>query len=154
MHYNPFSMVVVDTKQAWSMTNFPEWEVKIVPPGWHALGNTALDSGNDPRVVRARELVTRISPVMPREQVGRELQKLCRDHGRSGDRGRGEDTLCMHGNAAGTRSSSILLIDAAGRVADYWHADGPPCSSAFYRVQVPWQKTAVNTQADRNHTGE
>lgn len=38
--------------------------------------------------------------------------------------------VCIHSEHYGTRSATLLAA-AAGRVLDYRHADGPPCTAAF-----------------------
>ena len=41
--------------------------------------------------------------------------------------------VCVHGDGFGTRSSSLVAVDADGGVR-YEFADGPPCTTAFERV--------------------
>lgn len=139
MHCNPFSMVLLDAEQAWSVTNHPEWTAAPMSPGWHALANTTLDAADDARVMRALRFAEGISDDMPLQQLVPLLEEICRDHGRAGVAGAQADALCIHGSAAGTRSASILLAAAHGPVVRYRHAEGPPCSTPFRAVHVPWQ---------------
>jgi len=37
---------------------------------------------------------------------------------------------CIHSERYGTRSATILALDQ-GRVVEYRHADGPPCTTPF-----------------------
>ena len=45
--------------------------------------------------------------------------------------------VCVHGEGFGTRSASLLALEATadGAVGRYWFADGPPCRTAFERVE-------------------
>jgi len=43
--------------------------------------------------------------------------------------------VCIHGDGFGTRSSSLIAVDAAGN-GDYRFAAGPPCEAVYERVDA------------------
>ena len=55
------------------------------------------------------------------------LGRLCADAS-------GPDPICRLGGERGTVSSSLIALDAAGRLAAYWHADGPPAEAPYRPV--------------------
>jgi hypothetical protein len=44
----------------------------------------------------------------------------------------------VHADGYGTRSSSVILVGADGRVLGYHHADGPPCRTPLEPVALPF----------------
>ncbi|MCF7855402.1 MAG: NRDE family protein [Candidatus Pacebacteria bacterium] len=141
--YNPFTLLAVDVHQAWAVTNTPEWSAIRLTPGWHILGNLSLDDPHDPRVQRARELLPSVRCGEISEIIV-SLKALCRDHGDETGGGT-QETLCMHGTNAGTRSASITVLAPAGRMHTFLHADGHPCASDFQPVDIPWQKRSAKS---------
>ena len=124
--YEGFNLVVADA----STSTLFEWDgsLRVTPfePGVHVVVNTGADG--------AEEKATRLRDAHwpePREGPGEWLDRIAvalRDH----DLG-----TCVHGDGYGTRSSSLIEIDDAGRL-QYRFADGAPCEAA-YRVHVDGQ---------------
>lgn len=134
--YAGFNLVVVDADAALLY----EWDGRLsvtpLDPGVHVVGNVGADGTG---VVPAR----REEPA--RAQIAdarRAMATLRPEPGESAAawRGRARDLLrdheygfCVHGEGFGTRSSSLVTLGADGGV-DYEFADGPPCETAFRRV--------------------
>jgi hypothetical protein len=51
------------------------------------------------------------------------------------DLGDHEYGVCVHADGFGTRSSSLIALDANGR-GTYRYADGPPCEAPYERIET------------------
>ncbi len=130
--YNPFSLLLADPSGAWTIGNTTTRELVEMIPGWHVLSNAGLDDLRDPKIRRVQELLNNEMPsdtsnpglILPL------LKKICRDHGKN-DNPADTRSACLHGTSAGTRSSSIMVIDSKGRVVEYQHAEGFPCKNEY-----------------------
>lgn len=131
--HNPFNLLTVDRNCAWLVSNVDVDAPVELPPGWHVIANQAVNDADDPRVIRAIALLERVHKAS-REHLIARLADVCKDHGA----GTGSD-LCIHGEKAGTRSSSILTVAETGLVT-YLHADGPPCKTPYWPVRLAWQE--------------
>ena len=117
--YDGFNLVVADAATA---TLF-EWDGSLrttdFEPGVHVVVNTGAD-GAAAKATRVRDALW----VEPGESAGEWLdraERALRDH----DLG-----TCVHTDGYGTRSSSLIELDASGN-AGYRFADGPPCESTY-----------------------
>ncbi len=135
--YNPFIFFAVDIDEAWYVTDAPGQDAKQLRPGWYLIDNCCLNNPDSPRVRRARELLDRATLRLSSDFPSM-LAAILRDHGEGHD-GANLDAVCRHGRTAGTRSSSILVIEFANRMR-YWHAEGPPCENDFEEMLLPWRK--------------
>ena len=97
--------------------------VTPIPDGVHVLVNDGLDY--PPKAAAVRKHVSQL-PSNGHAWI-QSLRSVLADH----DRG-----ICVHGEEAGTRSSSIISV-SENSVA-YAHADGPPCTTGFGKVDK-WQ---------------
>lgn len=157
--YAGFNLLVADADRA----TYLEWDgelcVDALDPGVHVIVNPGIDDV-DERAVRLRnELVDLVTADEPptvdagggeapavdaesgrgpspdvQTQATRPAAKwledaagLLRDH---------EYEVCIHRDEFGTRSSSLVSIDA-DRQATYCFADGPPCESDYALVELP-----------------
>ncbi|HEY3110168.1 MAG TPA: NRDE family protein [Chloroflexota bacterium] len=126
--YNPFNLLCADARGGWVAT----WrgERSALEPGAHLITNRGeLDDRSLPAVARAFELLDAIDTAAPLDDLLLALGRLCADVA-------GPDPICLLGGDRGTVSSSLIALDADGRLAAYWHADGPP-AEAPYRPLVP-----------------
>jgi uncharacterized protein with NRDE domain len=141
--YNGFNLLVADRTSAFVVSQ---------PPG-HAPNATRLDAGlhlltnldvNDPTCPRIAASYQRFATAghtfaLERDLgrfVGR-LRAILADHATALDP-RGPGSLCVHAGPYGTRSSSVLLLPGGRRPISYFHADGPPCTTAFDAVALPF----------------
>jgi uncharacterized protein with NRDE domain len=122
--FNPFNLLCVDRQEAWVAT----WEgtFTALEPGIHlVVSRGAVDDRAVPRVRRGHRLATRIkSATLELTPLLTELGRICANRTRP-------DPICRPGGARGTVSSSLIAVDRAGRLAAYWHADGPPSNHPY-----------------------
>jgi uncharacterized protein with NRDE domain len=138
--YNAFNLLIADRSEALVVTNRGgAIQVTALDPGVHLLTNLELNDPTCPRIAkswerfRALDLASAADPadLLPR------LRTILADHSTALDpRADVIDTLCVHLPGYGTRSSSIVAADPAGRLR-YWHAAGPPCRTDYAEVQLP-----------------
>lgn len=121
--YNGFNLLVADAQAAFVIQAPGEQaSFQEVPAGVHAAANGAWDDARDPRVARALALLA--GRELPAGGDAAEaLMALCRDRQRLAD----GKSLCLRAPAAGTVSSTVLVLDSRRRLLRYLHAPGPPC---------------------------
>jgi len=122
--YAGFNLVVADASEA---TLF-EWDGVLrtthFDPGVHVV----VEAGHDataPKASRVHDAVAPVPETTADEWFDRAADVMA-DH----DLG-----VCVHGPEFGTRSSSLLGLDADGG-ARYWFADGRPCETDYELVEV------------------
>jgi len=126
--HNPFNLLCADRRGGWVAS----WrgQPRTLGPGAHVLTNRGeLDDRALPVVARALDLLDAIDTAAPLADLLPALGRLCADTA-------GPDPICRLGGDRGTVSSSLVALDADGRLAAYWHADGPP-AEAPYRSILP-----------------
>jgi uncharacterized protein with NRDE domain len=138
--YNGFNLLVADRRQALVATP-AESTVRIthLPPGVHLLTNLDLNDPTCPRIAKSSKHFSAITLPRDDEAAGlvEPLRHLLADHETALDpRADVIDTLCVHKPGYGTRSASIVALDATGRPR-WWHAAGPPCRTAFQELVLP-----------------
>lgn len=134
--YAGFNLVVADADAA----ELLEWDGVLqwthFEPGVHVVVNEGHD-GSAPKAERVRDAV---DPVPNRDSVGsaepapstsveewfERAKDVLRDHGLG---------TCVHRAGFGTRSSSVIAVDADAN-GRYWFADGRPCETDYERVTV------------------
>ena len=139
--YAGFNLVVADADRAALLEWDGDLSVTDFEPGVHVVVNVGADSAfiepagrqaqgrqqaANATAVRSALSVAATPPTAAawREQAAAVLG----DH---------EYGVCIHGDGFGTRSASLLELrgDDSEGVGDYWFADGPPCRTAFERVE-------------------
>ena len=133
--FNGFNLLVLDMRSGWIVENTGELRTEQMPAGWHIIGNRALNDRTDPRVIRALHLLSPGRRGASPEQVLEVMAAACRDHGTAGAAD-SQDALCVHGEEAGTRSSTLLTFGIHG--PSFWYADGPPCRFPYVEQTIPW----------------
>ena len=138
--YNAFNLLVADRHAALVVTNRGgAIQVTELDPGLHLLTNLELNDPTCPRIAKSWaqfHAVDVASAADPASLVPR-LRAILADHSTALDpRAEVIDTLCVHRGPYGTRSSSIVAADAAGRLR-YWHAPGPPCRMDYAELVLP-----------------
>ena len=144
--YNGFNLLAADVGGAFFVdASLPKPRFIDVPAGVHMVANQGFDDLTDPRVVRTRALLAELGLAnVPRgAELDERLMRICRDHDGHGDADAGPEgvspawarpSLCMHGQAGGTVSSTILTLSPAGLLERYVHADGPPCRTEYQQI--------------------
>jgi len=138
-HYAPFNLLLADLGRAVVVDNHDGVVTTELAEGLSVLTNLAV---NDPRCPRLASAHAGFARALPRlaggasaEEIVEALGTVLRDHRGSADPG-GTDPfarVCVHAGPYGTRSSSILLVDALGGVR-YFHADDAPCRADFHEI--------------------
>lgn len=117
-------------------------EIERLGRGIHVLCNDRLGAPGFPRCERLTAAIgDALEHVVGWPALAAQLASLLGDHTRSEladtppshlppEVARELTATCIHTKLYGTRSSSIVAL-APGRVIDYLHADGPPCTTPF-----------------------
>jgi len=117
-------------------------EIDELPPGVHVLCNDRIDAPGFPRGQRlAGALRAAITAPWPIARA--QLAAALGDHARvaiadgevvppplTRELALAMTAVCIHGGVYGTRSSAIVAL-GDGRVEQYLHAEGPPCTAPF-----------------------
>lgn len=140
--YNPFNLLVADPSEAWVAQNRSgRIAVEKLDPGLHLLTNLDLDDIECERISRSThrfaELVPSYASTRDRAELIDALHLILADHHTAVDDRKPTDQLCIHTVGYGTRSSSLVLMDADHETA-FLHAAGPPCRTAYARMALPW----------------
>jgi len=117
-------------------------EIERLAPGIHVLCNDRLGAAGFPRCERLTSAIaSALEHGVGWPALAAQLAILLGDHTRNAladtppshlppEVARELTATCIHTPAYGTRSSTLVAI-APGRVVDYLHADGPPCTTPF-----------------------
>lgn len=124
--YNPFNLFVADAREAHAVTCRGDARSLELGPGAHVVGNAVLDAPPTPKVARLREQALRfVGAEIGTALAG--LSELCREH-RDGEP---LGSACVHTEAYGTRSSTLVALADAREQSLLRFADGAPCRSAY-----------------------
>ncbi|USZ68466.1 NRDE family protein [Halorussus salilacus] len=122
--YAGFNLVVADADDAALLAWDGVLRETRFDPGVHVVVNEGHDA-DAPKAERIREAV-RPDPETDAEEWFERAGAVLRDH---------DLDACVHGEAFGTRSSSLVAIDA-DRGGRYWFAEGRPCETDYEAVAV------------------
>ncbi|TAD88941.1 MAG: hypothetical protein EAZ99_11675 [Alphaproteobacteria bacterium] len=134
--YRPFNMVIADSRDVlWLRHTGQGVEVYPVPPGLSLLTARDLNDAADPRIARHRPLFLELPVPDPAAEA---WQPWIAALGAGPALSR-EDALCLPIEGGfGTVSASLVAIpELPGRTTPVglWHAEGPPDTTAFARLQ-------------------
>src|SRR5262249_9520976 len=124
--HNPFNLLCADRHGGWVAS----WRgpPRALGPGAHVLTNRGeVDDRALPVVARAVALLDAIDLAARLDELLPALGRLCAGMA-------GPDPICRLGGDGGPASSSRLALDGDGRLAAYWHADGPPAEAAYRSI--------------------
>lgn len=137
--YEPFNLLLVDPERAVVVDNHDGITTTELGPGLSVLTNLAVNDPRCPRLASAYAGFAGMIAPMERgidaDAIVAGLAGVLGDHSGSSDPA-SEDPfarVCVHAGAYGTRSSSIVMAAADGRVR-YFHAADAPCRSPFREV--------------------
>jgi uncharacterized protein with NRDE domain len=143
--YNPFNLLIASRDAAFVAYNRIERiEVVQLKPGFHLLTNLDVDDFECPRISASyakfaelgKDVGFRRDPLLRRVQ----LQRLLADHNTQLDPRSGRpNSICMHLDAYGTRSSSQIFLGRDADDIEHYFAAGPPCKTAYEPADVPDQ---------------
>lgn len=136
--YNPFTLIFADRHSAGVAYNNHEPRIvaKRLEPGLHVFSSAAELDLNSAKADRAHprfaQLKDRIpvNAADPRDWLA-ELRAVLADHSlRDGSDDPG-DAICVHREATGTVSSSVVALAAARARFETYYCPGPPCQNSF-----------------------
>lgn len=125
---------------AYARQDTGELAIERLSPGIHILANDRIGAPGFPRVTRLGDAIVSALP-HGWPAMAPALEDALGDHTRvplaevpashlPPELARELTATCIHAESYGTRSSTLLAL-APGRVIDYRHADGPPCTTPF-----------------------
>ena len=139
--YNPFNLLVADRADAF-VASQPAGErprVLRLERGVHLLTNLDVNDPTCPRIAASHRRFAAAGEALAGDgdvpAFVAALRAILADHATPLDP-RGPGSLCVHAGPYGTRSSSIVLVPAAGTIR-WFHADGPPCTTPHDPVALP-----------------
>ena len=140
--YNPFNLLMASREAAYVAYNRGSHiEVVNLRPGLHLLSNLDVDDFECPKISRSYSRFAELGgqaqfhcdPVAARSA----LVALLADHSTQLDARTGRpNALCLHLDAYGTRSSSLIFLGRNGEVRHFF-APGAPCTTAYKPAMVP-----------------
>jgi len=143
--YNPFNLLIASRDATFVAYNRIERiEVVQLQPGFHLLTNLDVNDFECPRISASYEKFAalgkdvgfRRDPLLRRVQ----LRHLLADHNTQLDPRSGRpNSICMHLDAYGTRSSSQIFVGRDDDDIEHYFAPGPPCKTAYEAADVPAQ---------------
>jgi len=150
--YNDFNLICAGPGDAFS-ASYENGTLSVRPlgRGIHVVANGNVDDIESPRVSRANKLIEELvaeytaetapasdehaktskktkKPAGPFTELVDGLRAVCADHQTEGGK---EEALCVHGDKAGTLSSTILAIGADPAASVYLHSQGSPCAVPY-----------------------
>ena len=143
--YNPFHLLLATAEGAVVLGNAaPAIARRDLAPGVHVLTNLDLDDPRCPRRAKAHALFEAAAAPLRDADLGGFLESAAAalaDHSAPLDSTPGAipNNLCVHGDAYGTRSSTVIVFDAEIDRFRYWHADGAPCRREHREYDLPYE---------------
>lgn len=144
--YNPFTIVFADSSAAYvAYNNDDKINIEPIDAGVHVFSSAAEVDLHSAKAKRARagfaalvdlpsQRLNELSSVLPA------LQRILSDH----SLGEGSDdpgeAICVHREASGTVSSSVILFDQLMHRFVGFHCAGSPCRSSFvpaFNLAIP-----------------
>jgi len=125
-----YTLLIADPERAYVVDHAPgSTQTYRLLPGCHVITNARFRVPDDPK---ARRCLRRMEEVAREGDPGPDrLFRFLADH----DRDSPEATpLCIHpepGSRFGTSSASVIHLAPDRRLAGFWFAPGPPCSTPF-----------------------
>ena len=139
--YGPFNLLLVDLERAVVVQNMATLRTTELAEGLSLLTNLDV---NDPRCARLASAVapfervgSKLASGATAEQIVEACAHVLSSHENSLDPADASQLsrLCVHTDAYGTRSATVILGGGDGSVR-YFHAAGPPCRTPFAEVGV------------------
>jgi uncharacterized protein with NRDE domain len=125
--YNPFNLVVCDSRDAFVVVYEEKPEVRRLSAGPHVIGNGDPDSRRLPKVARLLDQAEAIARGTADDALPA-LAGACAFHR---DDGNPLESTCIHAGVYGTRSSTLLRRSSQPGRDAFHFASGPPCRHAY-----------------------
>ncbi len=135
--YQPFTVVFVDTTEAWTAYNTGR-EIKThrLNEGLHVYSSATEFDARSEKIDRAHlkfaQIIGGLGPnSSDRSAWVRSLRAVLGDHTLGNDSNDPRDAICVHGDISGTVSSTIILYSQPERSFYTFNCSGPPCQGVF-----------------------
>jgi uncharacterized protein with NRDE domain len=135
--YNPFTIVFADKQNAYVAYNDdPKIITQVLRPGLHAFSSAAEFDLNSAKAERAHErFASLMNPLSENDTQPKKwlpaLQNILSDHSLGNGSDNPGDAICVHREASGTVSSSVIFLAQARSQFETFHCLGAPCRNAF-----------------------
>jgi uncharacterized protein with NRDE domain len=140
--YQPFTVVFVDQSQAWIAYNVGQ-QIKAhkLDVGLHVYSSAAEFAVRSEKIDRAHVQFARVSEELQSNCTDkavwvRSLHKVLGDHTLGNGSNDPRDAICVHGDVAGTVSSTIIFYDQLDQRLYTFNCPGTPCRGAFGEALV------------------
>ena len=136
-HYNPFTVLVADRNQAHATSNAGRRLItEPLAPGLHVFSSAADYDLHSSKADRAYELFGAVAGKLQEDKDARHdavggFHAVLADHSLPAGSTDPGDAICVHRDASGTVSSSIVLLSPSGSRFDLFHCPGAPCRTGF-----------------------
>ena len=140
--YQPFTVVFVDPSEAWIAYNVRR-QIKThrLDEGLHVYSSAAEFAVRSEKVDRAHVQFAQVveelrSNCSDKSVWARSLRKVLGDHTLGNGSNDPRDAICVHGDVAGTVSSTIIFHDQLDQRLYTFNCPGTPCREAFGEALV------------------
>lgn len=142
--YNPFNLLIATPTSAYVAYSFAD-TIRVQPllPGLHLLTNLDLNDPTCSRIAHSYQRFAQAGQTFLRSgslaEFFSRLHLILSDHATPLDPRdpTTRNSLCLHMDGYGTRSSSLLAYVPALNGYRYLFAPGPPCKSSYCEVPLP-----------------
>ena len=135
--YQPFMFLCADANGAWSAYNHArQIKTKSLGPGLHVFSSaTESDASSDKRDRAYVRFAGLAEDLKANRAVAADgflrLREVLGDHTLGDGSDDPKDAICVHGESAGTVSSSIIVCSRSARRWRTFYCSGAPCRNAF-----------------------
>lgn len=135
--YQPFTVVFVDSKEAWVAWNIRRTiEIRRLDEGLHVYSSAAPFAERSDKVDRAHLQFTQVvtglgSSCGDKSAWVRSLSTVLADHSLGNGSNDPRDAICVHGDLSGTVSSTIIFFSQAEQRFYLFNCPGSPCRGSF-----------------------
>ena len=166
--YNPFQLLVADSRRAWLTVYRDRPRSWALEPGIHVIGNVederidavlgaaqseppeAGDS-DQPRARKLTRIRERVEKVLTESDgdLFEGLADVCREHVEEHAKAKESpfESTCVHAaERYGTRSSLLLELADVPEASRLWATDGPPCERPFENLSALLKELDVRSR--------
>lgn len=134
--YQPFNLLIASAEQAYIAYNREEEiECSRLEKGLHVFSNTPVYESQPEKIEHASSLFRRAKetflPAAESSAWVAGLRRALSDHTLGKDFANPREAICVHAEAYGTVSSSVILYDASEKFFRMYYAPGPPCREDY-----------------------
>jgi len=135
--YHPFTLVFGDSSELYVSHNRNKEMMTVrLDPGLHVFSSAAEFDLHSPKAARAHSLFAALGErVLPRPDDASAavaaLRSVLADHSPGANAAEPGDAICVHREASGTVSSSVIFLSQAGSRFETYYCSGAPCRNVF-----------------------